>query len=163
MSRWLLALALALGAAPATASEPVDLVGTWHVLVHYTDSSAADTEVLRWDDRIWVFKRKGSRLSWTEYPIVVFNDRSGRFETSNHGQQRVLHEVIQFAVGEAARHRQVVDAALRLRSRARVRPPVCLVYREGCYARLVGEKSLDTVAVMRVEVDVGVPERQQHA
>jgi hypothetical protein len=71
--------------------EAVDLAGTWHVLIHYTDANAAHPDVMRWDDRLWVFERKGSRLSWTEYPIVVFNDRSGRFERSNHGQRRVLH------------------------------------------------------------------------
>ena len=61
------------------------------MLIHYTDSDAANTEVIRWDDRLWVFERKGSRLRWTEYPIVVFFDRTGRFERSQHGQRRVLH------------------------------------------------------------------------
>ncbi|MEE3332016.1 MAG: hypothetical protein VX246_14220 [Myxococcota bacterium] len=69
----------------------VDLVGTWHVLVHYTDSSSANPEIERWDDRLWVFEKKGSRLKWTEYPIVVFNDREGRFERTVAGQTRVLH------------------------------------------------------------------------
>ncbi len=69
----------------------LSLEGTWHVLVHYTDADTADAEVVRWDDRVWVFEQKGSRLRWTEYPIVVFSDRSGRFERSQHGQRRVLH------------------------------------------------------------------------
>lgn len=69
----------------------LDLTGSWHVLIHYTDTATAAPEAMRWDDKLWVFERKGSRLSWTEYPIVVFSDRSGRFETSSHGQQRVLH------------------------------------------------------------------------
>jgi hypothetical protein len=86
-------LAIALGANAAVAAEPdpIDLVGTWHVLVHYTDSDTANPETVRWDDRLWVFERKGTRLSWTEYPIVVFKDRSGRFERSQAGQRRVLH------------------------------------------------------------------------
>lgn len=71
--------------------DAVDLVGTWHVLIHYRDSDAANPDVMRWDDRLWVFQRKGSRLAWTEYPIVVFTDRDGRFERSRHGQRRVLH------------------------------------------------------------------------
>ncbi len=58
----------------------VDLVGTWHVLVHYTDANSNDSEQLRWDDRIWSFERTGSRLRWDEAPIVVFGDTSGRFE-----------------------------------------------------------------------------------
>lgn len=73
------------------ASDAVDLVGTWHVLIHYRDSDAANPDTTRWDDRLWVFQRKGSRLSWAEYPIVVFTDRDGRFERSSHGQRRVLH------------------------------------------------------------------------
>ena len=87
---WLLAASPVLAEDEAAAPE-VDLTGTWHVLIHYRDADAADTEVLRWDDRIWVFERKGSRLRWTEYPIVVFGDRTGRFERSAHGQRRVLH------------------------------------------------------------------------
>jgi hypothetical protein len=94
---WALAslLVWAIGASAAFAADEdgaeLDIEGTWYVLIHYTDSSAADTEVMRWDDRLWVFERKGSRLEWTEYPIVVFSDRTGRFEQSSHGQQRVLH------------------------------------------------------------------------
>ena len=77
--------------AAAAEPDPIDLVGTWHVLVHYTDSETANPDAVHWDDRLWVFSKKGSRLSWTEYPIVVFTDREGRFERGNHGQQRVLH------------------------------------------------------------------------
>ena len=80
---WLALLAFGL-AAPAPAEEPapaaVDLLGTWHVLVHYTDANSNDPEQLRWDDRIWSFERTGSRLRWDEAPIVVFGDSSGRFE-----------------------------------------------------------------------------------
>jgi hypothetical protein len=68
-------------AAAATAAEPaVDLIGTWHVLIHYTDDHTHDPTQLRWDDRVWVFEKSGSRLRWTEYPIVVFADDTGRFE-----------------------------------------------------------------------------------
>ncbi len=64
------------GRAPAE----LDLVGTWHVLVHYPDDNSHDPEQLRWDDRIWVFEPTGSRLRWDEFPIVVFGDNRGRFE-----------------------------------------------------------------------------------
>lgn len=87
----LLVLAAAARADDEPATRAWDLAGTWHVLIHYTDSETADAEVIRWDDRLWVFEHKGSRLRWTEYPIVVFNDRTGRFERSQHGQRRVLH------------------------------------------------------------------------
>ncbi len=80
------------GAAPAVAVEEVDLIGTWHVLVHYRDDHAHNSEAMRWDDRLWVFKRSGSGLRWLEYPIVVFGDKSGRFEhLGTSGAARVVH------------------------------------------------------------------------
>lgn len=90
MRRALLALALALGlAAPATAA-PVDLEGTWYVLVHYTDDNAANAEAMRWEDHVWVFERKGGKLEWKDYPIVIFDDDTGRFERSRSGYSRVV-------------------------------------------------------------------------
>jgi len=77
-------LALLFSAASALAE--VELDGTWHVLVHYTDEAAHDPGQLRWDDRVWAFTPKGDRLEWTEYPIVVFSDESGRFERRSTGQ-----------------------------------------------------------------------------
>ena len=38
------ALALLLAATPVTPAEAVDLIGTWHVLTHYKDSSAEHPE-----------------------------------------------------------------------------------------------------------------------
>ncbi len=66
-----------------------DLVGTWHVLVHYTDDRAFDPQQLSWEDRIWIFEPRNDRLRWTEYPIVVFGDASGRFEHlgTNHASR----------------------------------------------------------------------------
>jgi hypothetical protein len=71
-----------MAAAPAVraAEIPEGLIGTWHVLVHYRDDHAHDPKQLRWDDRLWVFEREGERLKWTEYPLVIFQDDSGRFE-----------------------------------------------------------------------------------
>jgi hypothetical protein len=48
--------------------------------VHYGDAASSGADWERWDDRAWVFERKGDRLRWTEYPIVVFEDETGRFE-----------------------------------------------------------------------------------
>jgi len=76
--------------APAAAS-PIDLVGVWHVLVHYTDDNSSHPEQLRWHDRLWVFEREHGKLVWTEYPIVVFGDDTDRFERRSSGQYaRVL-------------------------------------------------------------------------
>ena len=88
----LAALLLLLLAPAAHAADLADrLVGTWHVLVHYKDANATHADEQRWDDRVWVFERKGDRLSWTEYPIAVFADETGRFERRASGQYaRVL-------------------------------------------------------------------------
>jgi hypothetical protein len=77
----LAALLLSGAAAAAGAAElPDRLAGTWHVLVHYRDDHTHDPKQLRWDDRLWVFERKGDRIEWTEHPLVIFQDDSGRFE-----------------------------------------------------------------------------------
>lgn len=93
MARLLLgALAVLLVAAPAIPAAALDLIGTWHVLVHYKDSATENPERERWEDRIWVFEKEGSRLRWTDYPIVVFADDTGRFEQlGGNRASRVLH------------------------------------------------------------------------
>ncbi len=75
---------------PAAAAAQPDLVGSWHVLVHYKDENAQHPERERWDDRVWVFEKAGSRLRWTEYPIVVFDEQTGRFDSSMGRSARVL-------------------------------------------------------------------------
>jgi len=78
---------------PAARAEgaAIELLGSWYVLVHYRDRSSENPDADRWDDRIWVFAMKGSRLQWTEYPIVVFSDETGRFENlSGDRRQKVL-------------------------------------------------------------------------
>jgi len=81
MARLLLGvLALLVLAAPIEPAAAVDLIGSWHVLIHYKDSITEHPERERWEDRIWVFEQEGSRLRWTDYPIVVFSDQNGRFE-----------------------------------------------------------------------------------
>ena len=90
----LAALPGALWATPGWASEgtEVDLIGTWHVLVHYTDETSHDPNAWRWDDRIWVFEREGGKLRWSELPIVVFHDPTGRFSHTGTGRpSRVIH------------------------------------------------------------------------
>lgn len=74
-----LALALPARADPEPASG-VDLLGAWHLTIHYKDDASGDPQAERWDDRVWRFERRGSRLEWTEFPIVVFEDPKGRFE-----------------------------------------------------------------------------------
>ena len=47
--------------------------GTWYVLVHYVEDGASG-----WEDKVWTFERRGSRLVWTEYPVLVFRAARGR-------------------------------------------------------------------------------------
>lgn len=69
-----------------------ELRGAWHVTVHYRDAESENPDIDRWDDKVWRFEQRGSRLEWTEFPIVLFNDRSGRFEPfDGTREQRVLH------------------------------------------------------------------------
>lgn len=90
--RWPSTLLFVLLLASALPAHAVDLVGTWYVLVHYKDDHSPNPDQERWDDRVWEFARKGSRLEWTEYPIVVFQDDGGRFERRHTGQYaRILH------------------------------------------------------------------------
>jgi hypothetical protein len=94
MSRARLLAVCVLLAAPGAAGQPAagfDLVGSWHVLVHFTDQNAGNPEAERWDDRVWVFERRGERLRWIEYPLVIFGDESGRFEAlGSNPTSRVL-------------------------------------------------------------------------
>ncbi|MBW2240875.1 MAG: hypothetical protein JRH01_02730 [Deltaproteobacteria bacterium] len=85
------ALIAALTLAAPVAAEPTDLLGTWHVLVHYKDKITNNPDTERWEDRIWVFKTEGSRMAWSDYPIVVFDEKKGRFDNSSGRNSRVLH------------------------------------------------------------------------
>ncbi|MBW2388912.1 MAG: hypothetical protein JRG89_10795 [Deltaproteobacteria bacterium] len=83
----LLVCACATTRAAAEEPEPFELQGTWYVVVHYRDAGAASPEEQRWEDKIWSFEPKGSRLRWTEYPVVVFEDVRGRFEKLASGRR----------------------------------------------------------------------------
>ncbi len=75
---WMLAWLVGLGAAaPASA---LDLLGTWHVTIHYKDELAGNPDAERWLDRVWALSPEGSRLKWIDYPLVVLEDPTGRFE-----------------------------------------------------------------------------------
>jgi len=88
---WMALLAFAAGATAAAGEPTVDLTGTWHILIHYRDDTAHDPKQLRWDDRLWAFQRDAKGLEWTEYPIVVFQDETGRFEKlGGSGAHRVV-------------------------------------------------------------------------
>jgi hypothetical protein len=91
MGRMAAALALVVSLGFARVAGAVTLDGFWYVLVHYQDSETAKPEQWRWDDRVWKFETKGDRLEWSEWPIVVLDDESGRFEPTRGGRAtRVL-------------------------------------------------------------------------
>ena len=58
----------------------MDLAGSWHLTIHYRDEASGNPDAERWDDKLWRFEKRGSRMQWTEFPIVVFEDQEGRFE-----------------------------------------------------------------------------------
>lgn len=69
-----------------------DLEGTWFVLVHYKDANTHNATSDRWQDKVWTFEIRGSRLHWVEYPIVVFESTTGRFEAfKGNPRSRILH------------------------------------------------------------------------
>jgi hypothetical protein len=83
----------ATASADAAQSRPVgsDLEGTWFVLIHYRDSATKNATSDRWLDKVWTFELRGSRLHWVEYPIVVFENTRGRFESyKGNPRSRVL-------------------------------------------------------------------------
>jgi hypothetical protein len=68
-----------------------ELEGTWFLVIHFTDENTNNPDSTRWLDRVWRFSMKGSRLLWTEYPIVVIEDTTGRFEAiPGNPRSRVL-------------------------------------------------------------------------
>jgi len=82
---------LAAGSGSA-AGTGVDLLGAWHVNVHFQDSASSDPEAERWEDSVWRFEKSGSRLLWTEFQIVEFTNAAGRFELHDGVRpQRILH------------------------------------------------------------------------
>ena len=92
---WLIVvlMASAMGASPAASHSEgsIDILGTWFVLIHYIDPDSAHPKATRWRDLVWVFAEKGSRLEWTEYPLVIFEDQTGRFEAiAGNPRSRVL-------------------------------------------------------------------------
>ena len=99
--------------APALALDAGDLVGSWHVLVHYQDSATENPEAKRWEDRIWVFEKTGSQLRWTDYPIVVFDDDTGRFEQIGGNR---ASRVLDYWEPNAAQQKQI-DEGLAINSR----------------------------------------------
>lgn len=64
----------------AVPARGLELTGTWYLLVHYRDEATPPADAVQWEDRLWRFEFDGSRLLWTEFPVVVFRDSSGRFE-----------------------------------------------------------------------------------
>jgi hypothetical protein len=124
------ALIALLGPIEADAETPLWL-GAWHVLVHYEDARSAESGRARWEDRAWVFESRGDRLRWTEYPIVVFDDGSGRFE--DDGANRAsrtsdpwepnLAQLADIADGLAVGDRGVTSATLRRAEQSWVSAP----------------------------------------
>jgi hypothetical protein len=88
----LLGVVFACSSAAMAADHEIQLTGAWHVTIHFRDDASENPDTDRWDDKLWRFAQRGSRLEWAEFPIVIFNDRSGRFETHDGARERrILH------------------------------------------------------------------------
>ena len=109
----MLACATAGASEEAQVDRQVDLIGSWFVLIHYRDSATANPDVDRWEDKVWTFETKGSRFHWTEHPIVVFADTSGRFE-ARRGTRRA-RVLAAWEPNEA--QRLEIEAGLQVNSR----------------------------------------------
>lgn len=71
----------------AAETESNELLGTWYVVVHYEDKSVANAEdAHRWEDKVWVFEPRGTRLVWTEYSELSFKDDAGRYQLLSSGR-----------------------------------------------------------------------------
>jgi hypothetical protein len=90
-------------------ADPIVLIGAWHLTVHYRDEASANPEADRWDDKVWRFEKRGSRMQWTEFPIVVFENREGRFETS--AAERAMR-TLQFWEPNSDQLAQIADGLL---------------------------------------------------
>ena len=85
-------LAPLVGGRAGAETDVVELAGTWYVLVHYRDAESEGRTLVQWEDRVWRFERRAEQLLWTEYPVVLFRDATGRFERVEGGREsRVLH------------------------------------------------------------------------
>jgi hypothetical protein len=99
--------------------------------VHYQDAGSSGAEPERWDDRAWVFEREGDRLRWTEYPIVVFDSKTGRFENDGanrasripHGWQPDEAQLADIKDGLAVNERGMASASLRCSEESWVSAP----------------------------------------
>lgn len=54
--------------------------GLWYVLIHYTDDHATHPAAWHWEEHLWSLQRKEQTLIWRDFPIVIFEDVTGRFE-----------------------------------------------------------------------------------
>jgi len=82
-----LLLPIGFGSAQATDTDPgVSLLGSWYVLVHYTDPDELP-DTVQWRDVVWRFAERRGRLEWTEYVVLEFRDATGRRERLEGGLQ----------------------------------------------------------------------------
>ena len=158
----LTALALALFAGFAVLgpvnvrAEAPDVSGAWHVLVHYKDAASSGEDAAasgedatssgsereRWDDRAWVFETEGDRLRWTEYPVVVFDDETGRFEKA--GANRAFRIPHHWQPDEA----QLADIENGLAVNERGRVAVTLRRSEGSWVS-APEQAISSASMIR--------------
>jgi hypothetical protein len=76
------------GSSAVAHTETNAMLGTWYVVVNYDDAQAVNSdERKRWEDKVWVFELRGTRLVWTEYSELSFKTDVGRYQTLAGGRE----------------------------------------------------------------------------
>jgi hypothetical protein len=88
---WIATLAgcfVLVGSSAVARTETNTMLGTWYVVVNYDDAQAVSSEDRRrWEDKVWVFELRGTRLVWTEYSELSFKTDVGRYQTLAGGRE----------------------------------------------------------------------------
>lgn len=88
---WIATLAgcfVLVGSSAVAHTETNAMLGTWYVVVNYDDAQAVGSDDRkRWEDKVWVFELRGTRLVWTEYSELSFKTDVGRYQTLAGGRE----------------------------------------------------------------------------
>lgn len=133
-----------------TAARAVDLVGTWYVLIHFTDDASDKPDLQRWDERVWRFERKGDALEWTEHTIVNFDDDTGRFVREGGRLSRVLG-AFEPSSTQLAEIQQGLEVSPRGMKTKRLRGSDALGWRSGGGATATGANVLTYVETWSID------------
>ena len=88
---------------------------------------------------------------------AALDDERLRLESGHRRHDALLHQPGEFVIVQAARNGIVVELAIPIGLPAAERPALAFVDRGDKHSRIVGQRVLDTVAMMGVDVHIGDP------